>query len=176
MKLIFLYGPPAAGKLTVATGLAKLTGYKVFDNHKTIDLTKDIFGDHDMRLKLVERLRLGIIEAAAQADIDLIFTYVFNPGDEVFIDEVVRAVEKHSGTVGFVRLIPNEATLAKRVEEASRKAHTKIQTADVLKKVLDKYDLYAPISNRESLTIDNTSLSAEEVARQIVEHFGLNAV
>jgi tRNA uridine 5-carbamoylmethylation protein Kti12 len=32
MKLIFLYGPPAVGKLTVAQELVTLTGYKLFHN------------------------------------------------------------------------------------------------------------------------------------------------
>jgi len=35
MKLVFIYGPPAVGKLTVANALAKVTGFKVFHNHLT---------------------------------------------------------------------------------------------------------------------------------------------
>jgi len=38
MRLIFIYGPPATGKLTVAKELAKLTKYKIFHNHLTVDL------------------------------------------------------------------------------------------------------------------------------------------
>lgn len=33
MRLIFIYGLPATGKLTVAQELAKRTGYKLFHNH-----------------------------------------------------------------------------------------------------------------------------------------------
>ena len=43
MNLIFIYGPPAAGKLTVATEIAALTGYKVFHNHLSIDCIEPIF-------------------------------------------------------------------------------------------------------------------------------------
>jgi replication-associated recombination protein RarA len=32
-SLVFIYGPPAAGKLTVAEALAMRTGHKVFHNH-----------------------------------------------------------------------------------------------------------------------------------------------
>lgn len=37
MKVVLLYGPPAAGKLTVAEELEKLTGFKLFHNHLTVN-------------------------------------------------------------------------------------------------------------------------------------------
>ncbi len=35
MQLVFLYGPPGVGKLTVGNALSALTGYKLFHNHLT---------------------------------------------------------------------------------------------------------------------------------------------
>lgn len=43
MKLIVLYGPPAAGKYTIAKAVAEKTGYKLFHNHLTVDLLKSVF-------------------------------------------------------------------------------------------------------------------------------------
>lgn len=43
MKLIFLYGPPAAGKLTIARALAVITGFAVFHNHLVVDAVESIF-------------------------------------------------------------------------------------------------------------------------------------
>ena len=43
MKLIFIYGPPAVGKLSVATELAKLTAFRLFHNHVSIQFVKSIF-------------------------------------------------------------------------------------------------------------------------------------
>lgn len=43
MRLVLIYGPPAAGKLTVAKGLAHLTGYKFFHNHLTVDVVLSVF-------------------------------------------------------------------------------------------------------------------------------------
>ncbi|MEO1956129.1 MAG: AAA family ATPase, partial [Gammaproteobacteria bacterium] len=37
MKVIFLYGPPASGKLTIAKKLADKTGISLFHNHLTFD-------------------------------------------------------------------------------------------------------------------------------------------
>jgi hypothetical protein len=43
MKLIFLYGLPATGKLAVAVELAAMTGYKLFHNHLVVDLLLSVF-------------------------------------------------------------------------------------------------------------------------------------
>lgn len=44
MKLLFIYGSSAVGKLTTADEIAKLiTGSKVFHNHLTIDAVKPVF-------------------------------------------------------------------------------------------------------------------------------------
>jgi shikimate kinase len=45
MKLIFLCGPPASGKLTIAEKLSQLANIPLFHNHLSRDLVKDIYGD-----------------------------------------------------------------------------------------------------------------------------------
>lgn len=77
MKLILIYGPPAAGKLTVATELAAMTGYKLVDNHKATDFLEEVFprsdiGLHPWRSKLGRKIRIDLIGAAAEADVNLI--------------------------------------------------------------------------------------------------------
>jgi cytidylate kinase len=37
MKLLFLYGPAASGKLTIARELTTLTGFALFHNHLVVD-------------------------------------------------------------------------------------------------------------------------------------------
>jgi cytidylate kinase len=49
VKLIVIYGPSAAGKHTVGRQLAKLTGYKFFYNHLTVDVVRALFDDDDRR-------------------------------------------------------------------------------------------------------------------------------
>ena len=43
MRLVFIYGPPGVGKLTVATALATLTGYRLCHNHLTVNLVTALF-------------------------------------------------------------------------------------------------------------------------------------
>jgi len=43
MKLLFLHGAPAAGKLTVARAPLQLVPGRLFDNHAAIDLARTLF-------------------------------------------------------------------------------------------------------------------------------------
>lgn len=56
MKLIYIYGPPASGKLTVAKELEKLTKYKLFHNHLINDVISEIMDfDKDIFIAASER-------------------------------------------------------------------------------------------------------------------------
>lgn len=49
MNLVIIFGPHAVGKMTVGQELAKLTGYKLFHNHMTIEVVAALF-DQDPHL------------------------------------------------------------------------------------------------------------------------------
>lgn len=48
-NLIMICGPQAVGKMTVGQELAKLTDYKLFYNHMTIEMVRLIF-DYDRKV------------------------------------------------------------------------------------------------------------------------------
>jgi hypothetical protein len=63
---VFLYGPPAAGKLTVARCLAAAYGLKLLDSTVTIDVAQRLFEFATKPfVELVDRLRLDLAAAAA---------------------------------------------------------------------------------------------------------------
>lgn len=168
MTLVFLYGPPAAGKLTVARELAALTGFRVFHNHLTNDLAKEIFPvRNDDFGNLVVRLRLDVFEAAARAGVSLISTFVYaaGPKDDAFVETIVGIVREHGGEVAYVQLLPSREVLRERVDAPSRAAHAKIRDWPLLESLLDANDLTTPLPN--GLTLDNSSLSPEEAAARI---------
>ena len=75
MKLVFLFGDGAVGKMTVGQELAKRTGLRLFHNHMTIEPVIEIFGDYHSRT--VQRLREVVFEEFAQTDqYGMIFTYM----------------------------------------------------------------------------------------------------
>src|SRR3989344_1624499 len=107
MNLVFLYVPPAVGKLTVAYELEKLTGYKNFHNHVISDMIGIFFEwGHPLRAPLVEKIRRDIIEAAAKAELSgIIMTYVYDVGDQPMIDALSEVVKENGGAIHFVQLV-----------------------------------------------------------------------
>ena len=176
MKLIFLYGAPTVGKLTVAQELAKLTGFRVFHNHLKIDCIEPVFDFGTPSFsRLINLIRLETVAEAARAHVNLIFTYCYAKDfDDAHVAEFAKTIEANGGEICFVLLTCERGELERRVLEESRKQYSKAQNNEILGEILGKYDLSSPVPQRESLLIDNTNLSAAEAARKIVEHFRLN--
>lgn len=176
MKLIFIYGPPATGKLTVATELAQATGFKLFHNHLSVNLLTPVFefGSPPF-FRLTNKFRLEIIEEAAKENISgLIFTFCYAPRiDDAFVESVVQAVERHAGRVCFVQLYCDRTALEERVINQSRKPHGKLNDVEALREFLDRYDLFSVVTIRESLVIDNSDLTAREAAQRIIARYEL---
>lgn len=175
MKLIFLYGSPAVGKLTVANKIAALTDFKVFHNHLSIDCIEPIFEFGSASFfKLINMIRFETVAEAARAGQNLIYTFCYaKDSDDAHVAEITKAVEENGGEISFVLLRADKTELEKRVLEDSRKKYGKAKTVEMMRYFFDNYELFSPVPERESLIIDNTNLSAGDTARQIVEHFGL---
>jgi hypothetical protein len=75
MKLLFLHGAPAAGKLTVAKALLRLVPGRLMDNHAAIDLALTIFEFGAPGFwELVHDVRCSAIDAAAKHGVPLLVT------------------------------------------------------------------------------------------------------
>lgn len=175
MRLIYIYGPPAAGKLTTARALSALTGYRVFHNHLSIDCVRPIFEfGSEPFWRQVHLIRQNVLEEAARQDVDLIYTSVFShPKDLPLVQRRFGGVEQNGGVICPVQLVCAREALEERVTADDRVAANKLVSLDVLHDTLRKNDLYTPIPGRESLSIDNTQLPAQEVASLIAMHYEL---
>ena len=175
MKLIFIYGSPAVGKLTVANEIAAATGFKVFHNHLSIDCIVPVF-DFGTKpfAKLIEIIRVETVAEAARENVDLIYTFCYAKDfDDAHVEKITRVTEENGGEVCFVLLKADRNELDKRVTEESRKKMGKAKTVELMNYFHETYDLCSPVPDRESLIIDNTDLSAEAAAKLIIEHFKL---
>ena len=176
MKFVFIYGPPAVGKLTVATQLSRITGFRLHHNHLSVDFVKSIFefGTPTFR-KLVDKYRRDLIKEAVSADIDTIFTYVYEKGkDDDFVVDLRRKVLSQASTFCPVRLHCSCKVLRMRVANRSRRRMGKLTSSSELNVWFRKYRLDFAIPGSESLSLDTGKLTPKAAAEEIVRHFSLD--
>lgn len=174
MRLVFVHGPAASGKLTVARELSALTGLPLFHNHLVVDALLAVFpfGSPSF-VALREAMWLDVFRAAAAEGRSLIFT--FHPEASVAPDFPQRAaalVEAAGGQVDFVALACARDIVAARVEAPSRQASGKLSSADMLRELEAKgaFD-YPPIPS--AITIDTGAVEPGDAALRIQGALGL---
>lgn len=175
MKLVVLYGPPAVGKLTVAREVSCLTGFKLFHNHLSWNLVTSVFEWRSEPFnRALPEIRRLMFREAAQADIDLLFTFVYSAARADVARSYFASVEDHGGTVCLVRLTAPLAVLERHVVNDSRQEAGKMVTVEELRRYVEKVtDVDHPISERKSLELDTAALSPDEAARAVIAHYRL---
>ena len=175
MRLIFIYGAPAVGKLTVAEELAGKTGFKIFHNHLTIDAIEPIFAfGTEPFWRLIDLIRVETITEAARHKVNLIHTFCYaRDHDDKYIARIIERVEANGGQVCFVLLTCARIEVEKRVLEESRKRYGKVNNLEMLNEVFSRYDFSSPVPQRESLRLDTTNMPAKLTAQKIIDHFKL---
>jgi adenylate kinase len=176
MKLIFLSGLPGVGKLTVARELSKLTGFKVFHNHLTVDLVQSVFEfGSPAFVQLREKLWLEVFARAVEEKLaGLIFTFAFERTvRDSFVGSVRRTIELNGGEVLFVELRCSKDELEKRLSDPSRKAFGKLNSPAQFHELSAAGVFDQPKAPEDRLVLDTTHLPASAAADRIVEEFGL---
>jgi len=174
MKLIFIYGPPATGKLTIAEKLSEVTGIPIFHNHLSRDLVKDIYGDQlSSNYSLVQKIRNDVFSYCAEHNTDLIFTFVYGGTvDDEIVKQHMSSIEANGGEVTFVKLTAKQEDLLKRVNNESRKRYKKLLDAEILEDFLKSNgDLSMPFVS--SLLVDTSELEPEDAVSYIVSELKL---
>lgn len=183
MKLLFLIGNAAVGKMTVGQELMKITDLRLFHNHMTIEPVIEIFGG--FYHPAIKRLREVIFEEFAKSDnYGMIFTYMWafdQQSDWDYVEHVKSIFAPYNTEFYYAELV---ASQEKRLERNA--------TENRLRNKASKRDI--ELSNRrlinddagyrlESLPgeipfpnymrIDNTDLGPDIAARMIKDRFGL---
>ncbi len=183
MKLIILIGPHAVGKMTVGQELEKLSGFKLFHNHMAIEMVAPFFSYSTPEGRgLVNRVRQEFFNAFSASDAEgYIFTFVwaFGEAGELEYMEGIKNQFKRDGHETF--WIELEANLDERIRRnrTENRLEHKPSKRDIswsennLVQSANKYrlnSLEGEISHPNYLRIDNTHLTALEVAQQISEY------
>jgi hypothetical protein len=175
VKLIFIWGGPASGKLTVGRELARITGLPLFHNHLVVDalLERLPFGDPEF-VRLREAMWMAGFETAATSGQSLIFT--FQPEDTVregFAGRVIELVSSHGGEVKFVRLLVSADEQERRLGNDSRREFRKMVSLDLLRELRSQFAASEAAMPAADIVIDTELDAADMAAQQIARAFGL---
>jgi cytidylate kinase len=180
MKLIVIYGATAVGKLTTAKELAKKTGYPILHNHMTIDLVENFFSFQSKPFSnLLRKIRLDIVnELLTQKAPGLIWTTGFpNTKDtHAFYKKLDNSMRRNGGAVNYVKLVCDPKEQKKRVLNNERGKYNKTNTVNKLTKEMNNLDFSTLTPIDQTLVIDNTHLSAQNVVLKIIKFFSLEKV
>jgi hypothetical protein len=183
MKLVFLIGDAAVGKMTVGQELMKITDLRLFHNHMTIEPVIEIFGY--FHGKTIYKLRDVIFEEyAASNNYGLIFTYMWafdEKADWDYVEYVSNIFRKNGSEVYYVELVaPQDIRLQRNITENRLKNKaSKRDIENSNQRLINDDKNHRCISNdgeipfNNYIKIDNSSLSAELTAKMIKERFDL---
>ena len=176
MKLLFLHGAPAAGKLTIAKALLRIVPGRLMDNHATIDLALTVFDFGAPGFwELVHDVRRSALDAAAEHGVPLLvttFCYA-DPEDREQFRQFEEIMQRHGAKLLPVFLHCSREEALRRVGNPDRVERRKISSGEYLIRELDRYDLTA-VPRPDCLKLDTSVHPADATARKIVQHFGLD--
>ena len=183
MKLVFLIGDAAVGKMTVGQELMKQTGLRLFHNHMMIEPVIEIFGAFNGYV--TQQLREVIFHEFAKSDNKgMIFTYLWAfdmQSDWDYVAHVSDIFRQQGAEIYYVELIAPQEVRLQRNETANRLAHKaskrdlEASRARLLRDDANYRCVSLPgeIPFENYLRIDNSEISAETAAKMIREHFAL---
>lgn len=171
MDLIFLHGPPASGKYTIAKELERRAGFGVFHNHLTIDAARPLFEFGTPAFwTFVHDLRKTCLEAAAQhSSKTVVYTSCYDhPADLDMVESYEHIIESNHGEFIPVYLACPLNELEARVVSPSRKDMGKIQSISGLHKSLQTWNCM-PVPRSSCIMVDTEQRSPAECADYILE-------
>ncbi|MBQ9534461.1 MAG: AAA family ATPase [Clostridia bacterium] len=183
MKLVFIIGDAAVGKMTVGQELMKITELRLFHNHMTIEPVIEIFGRYDGEA-IAELRELIFRRFAASESYGMIFTFMMafdQPSDWDYLEHVKEIFSPYGTEFYYVELIaPQEVRLARNATENRLRHKPSKRDIEVSNRRLINDDRNYRCVSREGeipfenyLRIDNSDKEPAEVARLIKAAFGL---
>ena len=183
MKLLFIIGDAAVGKMTVGQELMKITELRLFHNHMTIEPVIEIFGRYDG--KTISEIREVIFKNYAASDnYGMIFTLMMDfdlPSEWEYLDHVKGIFEPYGTDFYYVELIaPQEIRLKRNISENRLKNKASKRDIETSNQRLINDDknhrcvsYEGEINYDNYLRIENSDKAPDEVAQMIKEAFKL---
>lgn len=185
-KFVLIVGPQAVGKMTVGQELVKITGFKLFHNHMTIEMLRLIFDyDKEVYNKMNANIRYEVLKEFSKSnEKGIIFTGCFDFGNDFKAEK--EETDKWMNLFEESYVVELEAPLEERLKRnktTNRLEHKESKrnlewSEKELLKFETKHKLNSDLGEGEKIfknyiRINNTNLSPEEVAKIIKEKFNL---
>jgi len=170
VQVVFIFGPTASGKLTIAREVAGLTGFKLFPDHLAVDLVNSVF-ESGMRpyVRIREWAWTEVLREAVHMNLSLVFT--FKPQATIrssFISHACVIIERLGGDIVFVELTCPEAVIESRIENDDRRALHKLASIEDYRRQRDQGAFQFRTMPTPALKIDTSECSPGEAAARIV--------
>ena len=178
---VFIIGAPASGKMTIGQELSKLTGATLFFNHQPIDFALEIYQDFTEEMwEFVRSVNFSFLEISARHLRSVVLTGVTDFSNQyhlMYLKNIQDLLNEYHQEILFVELETSIEERLRRNRTENRlkykplKRNFEISEREILEtdKTNQLNSQKQPSGLHHYLKIDNTNLSAEEVAKQIQE-------
>ena len=178
---VFIIGAPASGKMTIGQELSKLTGATLFFNHQPIDFALEIYQDFTEEMwEFVRSVNFSFLEISARHLRSVVLTGVTDFSNQyhlMYLKNIQDLLNEYHQEILFVELETSLEERLRRNRTENRlkykplKRNFEISEREILEtdKTNQLNSQKQPSGLHHYLKIDNTNLSAKEVAKQIQE-------
>ena len=176
---IFIIGAPASGKMTIGQELSRLMGATLFYNHQAIDFALEIYHDFTEEMwEFVRGITFSFLGVSARNHRSVILTDVIDFSNQyqlLYLKKIQDLLDDYHQEILFVELETSLEERLRRNRTENRlkhkplKRHIEVSEREILEtaETLQLNSQHQPNELHHYLKINNTNLSAEEVAKQI---------
>ena len=176
---LFIIGAPASGKMTIGQELSRLTDATLFYNHKAIDFALEIYQDFTEEMwEFVRGMTFSFLGASARNQRSVILTDVIDFSNQyqlLYLKQIQDLLNDYHQEILFVELETSLEERLRRNRTENRlkhkplKRHIEVSERGILDtaETLQLNSQRQPSKLHHYFKINNTNLSAEEVAKQI---------
>ena len=170
MQVIFIFGPTASGKLTIAREVAASMGFRLFPDHHAVNLVNGVF-DSGSRpfIRIREWAWTEVLREAVHANRSLVFT--FEPQATIrssFVSHACVIIERLGGEIVFIELVCPQPVIETRIENPDRRALGKLASLPEYRQLRDQGAFEFRQMPTPRVKIDTSECSSTEAARRIV--------
>ena len=178
---LFIIGAPASGKMTIGQELFRLTDAILFYNHQAIDFALEIYQDFTEEMwEFVRGMTFSFLGASARNQRSVILTDVIDFSNQyqlMYLKQIQDLLNDYHQEILFVELETSLEERLRRNRTENRlkhkplKRHIEVSEREILEttETLQLNSQHQPNELHHYFKINNTNLSAEEVAKQIQE-------